>query len=167
MSQTSITSKMDAAYAGMMRDDNYDNFTVPGISEEVALETPFGVAVARGTVDDGVKLPAAANAKIKGVVRHSHHYDKTSELGTIGLKPKTLMNVLRKGRIYVTVEENVAPGDRAHIRYAAGAGGTQLGAFRKSSVVNETLDLTTCAEFQTTALAGGIAVVDVDFTNEP
>jgi hypothetical protein len=154
---------MTQGYAGML--DGSDHNFASGFSEEASAEIPFGVAVARGTADDGVKLPAASTAKIRGVVVHSHAYDKDQELGDTGIKPKCQISVGRRGRFLVTVEEAVIPGDRAFIRYATGDGGSQKGAWRKSAVAGETIDVTAEAEFQTTASAAGLAVVEVDFTN--
>lgn len=172
MSQTSY-AEQPAAFAGMLADATIVKHADTLVQGEASAEIPFGVAVALSTSPgtDGTPgkavLPAAANAKIWGVAVHSHDYDNRTELGTTGMKPKVLLSALRKGRIWVTVETAVVAGDRAHIRYAAGAGGSQLGAFRNASVVNETIDLTKVAVFLTTASIGGLAMVEVDFTNIP
>lgn len=160
MSQTEISNTMSAGYAGMLVGSNHDIDS--GFSEEASAEIPFGVGVARGTADDGVKLPGASTDSVRGVVSHSHAYDKTRELGDTGLKPKTQINVVRRGKIRVIVEEAVAPGDRAYVRYA---GSGQKGAWRKTEVAGETLDCTAEASFITTTAINGVAILEVDFTN--
>lgn len=149
-------------FAGMLADSG-PNDVGTGVSEEASAEIPFGVAVARGATADGVDLPSAADDIVRGIVVHSNSYVEGVDLGSTGLEPKTCFGVLRRGRIWVKVEEAVSPGDRAYVRYA---GSGQKGAFRKSEVVGETLDVTAEGEFQTTAAIDGLAIVDVDFTNK-
>jgi hypothetical protein len=128
---------------------------------------PFGIAVKEGTGDNDANLPGAGTDKLAGILLHSHAYDKNNELGTTGLKPKAVLGVLRKGRVYVTVEEAVVKGDRLFVRHTAGVGGTQKGAVRKSAVGGETVDATKQGVFLTSASAAGLAVLEVDFVNEP
>lgn len=165
MSQTSYTTTQPAAFAGLLYDVGPHDI-ITRITEETVLEVPFGVVVAFGGADNQCELPDATTDKCLGIVVHSHDYD-ASALGTVGVKPKNLLQVLRKGRIWVLAENGVAPGDRGFVRAVAGAGGTQLGAIRQAAVGGETIDATTQIVFVTTALAGGLAVVEVDFTNKP
>lgn len=160
MSQTEITATMSAGFAGQLVGSNHD--IDAGIQAESSAEMPFGVCVVFGTTEQGVKLPAAVTDNVKGIVGHSHAYDKTRELGDTGIKPKCQVNVVRRGQIYVTVEEAVAPGDRAYVRYA---GSGQKGAFRKSEVSGETIDVTLECQFKTVTAANGLAIVDCDFIN--
>lgn len=170
--QTSY-GEMAAAFEGMLADATIVKHADTMVQGEASAEIPFGVAVAietspgtDGTPGKATLVNAAAD-KIAGVVLHHHAYDSRTELGTTGLKPKTLLSVLRKGRVWVKTETAVVDGDRAHIRYAAGAGGTQLGAFRNATVVSETIDATAQAVFRSTAAAGELAILEVDFTNKP
>lgn len=160
MSQTEISAQQSAGYAGMLYGSNHD--IDPGIQAEASAEIPFGGCVVFGTTEQGVKLPAANTDKPKGIISHSHAYDKDTELGTTGLKPKTQVNVVRRGQVWVTVEEAVAIGDRGYVRYA---GTGQKGAFRKSAVAGETLDVTSEVQFKTSTSGAGIALVDCDFIN--
>lgn len=173
MAQTSY-AEMAAAFAGMLADAGIVKYAETMVQAEASAEVPFGIVVVMNTAPtaDGTpakaKLPAASTDKLWGIVLHSHSYDTRTELGTTGLKPKTLLSALRKGRVWVTVETAVAVGDRGHVRYAAGAGGTQLGALRNAAVGSETIDATTQIVFVTAqTVAGGLAVAEVDFTNKP
>lgn len=172
MSQTSYATSMAPAYEGQLADNGpTDKRTY--LQGEASAEIPFGVVVAQGAVGavqgtpDLAILPASAPAKLVGIVIKADVYHKDSELGTTGLKPKTTLSVLRKGRIWVKSETVSTVGDRAHVRYASGAGGTQKGAIRNATVASETIDATSQIVFMTTTTLGGLGVVDVDFTNKP
>jgi hypothetical protein len=164
MSQTSYSLTIAAAFAGMLADTG-DNDIFGAVQAESSLEIPFGVMVCKGTGDNDAKLPAAADAKLLGVLVHSHSYEPKIDLGTTGVKPGAVLNVLNSGRVWVLVEENVTREDRAYVRYAAGAGGTQLGAFRKSAVSNETIDVRANVKFVTSASSGGLAIIEADNLN--
>lgn len=168
MSQTSISTKQAVAYPGMLADLG-NKYTESMVSEEASAEIPFGVCVAQGVADSQCELPDASGDKLVGMVQHSHAYAKGDggELGTTGLKPKACVNVLRKGRMYVVAETTIAAGDRLFVRYAAGAGGTQLGALRNAAVASETIDATAQGVFRTGGVAGTLVVLEVDFTNKP
>jgi len=66
----------------------------------------------------------------RGVALHSHARENASD----GLDPqyadKETVSVMTKGRVYVEVEEAVTPDSDVFVRFAAGAGGDQLGIFR-------------------------------------
>jgi hypothetical protein len=166
MSQTTIPYPLPIGFAGQLA-DTLDNDVLSYVSAEVSLEMPFGIMVAKGTGDfDGI-LPVSSGSVPVGVLVHAHVYDNgpNGELGTLGLKPKTALNILRRGRIYVLVEEAVVALDRAYIRYAAGSGGSQLGTFRKSADSATALDVTKKCQYLTSASAGGLALLDVDMLN--
>lgn len=75
---------------------------------------------------------------------------------------QSIINVQCEGRIWVSVEEAVTAGDQPYVRYAAGAGGSQLGAFRKSADTASAAAVPN-AKFLTDGLAGGLAVMQFDF----
>lgn len=171
MSQTSYLSAQPVAYPGMKGDAVPDTVETR-INAESSAEIPFGVFVASGgsVGDPGCILPAAATLKlVLGVVLHSHAYSKgtSGELGTTGLKPKTAMNILVKGRVWVLSETTAAVGDPVFVRYASGAGGTQLGAVRNAAVSSETIDLTSKGRYVTSCTVSSapvLALIEVDMT---
>lgn len=153
-----------AAFAGMkvdMMNDDARSF----VSGESSDEIPFGVMIAQGTADDQGELPDGSGDELVGVLLHSHAYARTTELGTTGLKPKASMSVLNKGRVWVICENGCVPGDEVHVRYATGAGGTQLGAFRSATVSSETIDVSEKCRWLTTATSGNLAVLEIDMSN--
>jgi len=169
MSQTAVATTLTRAFAGMLSDGGPHDI-VTAYNDEASLEMPFGACVTLQTAERAAKLPAAGSDKLMGLVVHEHGFSKgpaDAQLGSTGLKGDVLFGVLRKGKMWVTVENGCAIGDRMHVRYAAGAGGSQLGAIRSASVNNETIDATTQGVFLSVAATGGIAIVDVDFTSKP
>jgi hypothetical protein len=166
MSQTSYATNMTRGYAGM-RADAGPKDVASFVSEEASAEIPFGVVVAFGASEGLCELPDASTDVLCGVVLAEQTFEVGNELGTTGVKPKLPVSVLRKGRVLVRCEDAVTPGQRLFVRYASGAGGTQLGSCRRSAVASETIDATTQGVFLTSASAGGLAVLEVDFTAKP
>ncbi len=137
-------------------------------SEESATNIPFGVMVVRGTDEDnGVLLPhtnAATAAPIcAGVVVHGHDFSIDTELATDGLKPGVSFRVLRKGRVWVQVEEAVNPGDA--VRFRAAAAG-QKGAFLKTASAGNTVNISKFAQWMSTVTAAGEALLEIDMVGQ-
>lgn len=110
------------------------------IQGEASAEIPFGAAVILGTAStvpgtpDPVVLPVDGNSRITGVVLHSHAYmgpgTYEPQLGDVGVKPKNMVAVLKKGRVHVLWEGGaVSKGANLYVRHTAGVG-EQKGAFR-------------------------------------
>lgn len=173
--QTTYNLAPPVAFAGMLADIG-NNDVVCMINKESAASMPFGFAVCfqGSTVDKGALNPDATTDKIAGLVVHSHAYADTAlGLGTAGagtavkgVLPGQTINVLRKGRMWVKVEEAVVPGDRLFIR-AVATGAEVEGAIRKSADGTDCIDSSAQGVFLTTAAADGLAVLEVDFTNKP
>jgi hypothetical protein len=167
MAQTDVTSLFALGVPGMPVDTPED--VISRVQGEASLEMPFGVftcLVAGASTDKSAKLPAAVSAKLLGLVMFNNEYDP-SEIGTVGLKPKSILNIGTKGRFWVISETNVANGDRLFVRAVAGAGGTQLGAIRNAAVADETIDCTTQGVFRSTGNAGTPVILEIDMTNKP
>lgn len=159
---TSVKQAIGAAIAGMLADTKLveiDSF----VSEEASAEIPFGVMVKQGTADNGaLKLTATSN-KLVGLVVHDHSYAKDTELGSTGLKPKTTLRVMTKGRAWVTVEEAVTPASAVKVRAVAG-GSEVAGAFRDTADSTDCIDISAFARYLTTAGAGELALLDLDMS---
>lgn len=112
---------------------------------------------ARGSSDYAVRLPRATGDVTSlafGVTRDTvAHESATHSFG--------MVDCIREGRMFVTVEEAVTAGDAAFVRFAAGSGGSQLGAFRKSADTATAVALPN-AKFLTDGSSGGLAIVQVD-----
>jgi hypothetical protein len=141
MSQTSYSQNLAIGRAGMLA-DNTDKDVVSRVSP--TDDIPFGVAVVQGTADRDVILPtSAANITGQGKFQGIAIVDLSTE--NIRDNPSTTpphfpageaVPVLRKGRVYVKVEENVTPLSPVFVRFANGIADNTLvqkGAFRASA----------------------------------
>lgn len=165
--QTSYSASFTAGFSGQLYGtDGHEMIAMR--NDEASAEIAFGRAVKFNSTSDGTsaKLPASESDKIAGIVVHSHRYLPTTELGTTGLKPNVVMNVLRRGKILVTVEDAVQVGDRLWVRAVAGGDPEFLGGLCVADDSTDTVDCTNQGVFLTAASAGGLAVLDVDFTND-
>jgi len=130
MSQTSV-AEQGAAFAGMKGDSRYDM-----VSSVVAEgEVGFGKFVSHGTDPEKQGLLPSTAAEITnpkvghGIALQSHGME-SSLSGDPKYADKAMMSCLRRGSVYVKVEEAVALTDDVYVRYAAGGDG--LGSFRAS-----------------------------------
>ena len=174
MSQTTAPANaMTVAVAGQAYQVDYPSVIDSGFNQEGSNAMAFGTFVARGTVADAYIQPAGATdaAKTCGVLLHSHAYARstdgtndTGDLSSSGVLPEGKLNVVRKGRLYMTTEQDLAVGDTTlRARHTAGAGGTIIGAIRKDAVANETISLGRVAQVVVAASAGGVAVISFNF----
>jgi len=172
--QTSYSTAPATAYAGLLASAHYESDSLKNV--EASASMPFGIAVAFKTAapatNQDVLLPAAQADKIAGIVILSQEYARThtlagggtaGDLDATGLVPGTMMNVMRKGRIWVTVATGCAVGDRLYIRRAAGT----LGSAENAADGTNMVDCTKQGVFVTSCTAGGLAIVEVDFVNLP
>jgi hypothetical protein len=161
--QTSYSYDMVVAFAGQLADLN-DNESRSG-NLEGAINIPFGIGLKKGAADDGYIVPTLIGDICVGISVHTHAIDTIGLSGlsptTAGIQPGEVFTVLRRGYIWVKVEEAVNRGDPVYMRYAAGAGGTILGSFRKSADT-ATASLVKGAQYMSTALAAGYAVLFFD-----
>lgn len=159
--QSTYAAALAVAIEGAIADNSFRDY-FSGINAD-AVELPFGSWLAFGgsVGDQGLILPAASTAKIVGVHLHNFVFAQTRQLGTTGVKVGNQITALTTGHIWVISETVAAPGDPVFIRYAAGAGGTRLGATRNAAVSSETIDYTARAKYITTAAAAGLAIIDL------
>jgi hypothetical protein len=161
--QTSYSFDMAVAFAGQLA--NNQNYRAVSGNLEGAANIPFGIGLKKGAADDGYVPPSGSTDLIEGIAIHTHAIDTIGLSGlapaTAGVQPKEMFTVLRSGEIYVLVEEAVVAHDPVFCRYAAGGGGTQLGAFRKSADT-ATAALVKGAKYLTSAGIGGIAKLAFD-----
>lgn len=160
MAQTTYNTLLSFGIEGQLAD------IAPAIIEsrvnaEASLEIGFGKAVkADGATTDGALVVGAYTETIDGIALHSHSYDRVNELGTVGIKPKVKVSVLRKGRFVGQLATGIAGyvGSRAYYQ-------TSTKTWRFVPVVNDTIDCSKQVVCRTAAPPGGLAVFEVDFTN--
>lgn len=154
--------------AGQIADSNpYSLISLPNTD---TVSIPFGIAMVYDASNEGYKLPASSGAitnrmAVNVIINRNKFYANDANLNPL-IVGNTAVPVGSEaagatfGYIAVTVEEAVTCGAVCYIRYASGAGGTQLGAFRASA------DTSTAAAHPTwyyvsAATAGSIAIVCV------
>lgn len=133
------------------------------------LNVPFGVLVVEdmtGLSDERAHLPQATGdittvGKVAGISVHNHGVEQNKGgINNLGYEPQSAMNLLKKGRIYVTVEDAVVKGGLPFVRFVAGAT-EQLGSFRSDADTSDAVALPN-ASYVTSAGAGELAVVEVN-----
>lgn len=167
MAQTSYPTAPAAGYAGMLYDTS-DKLVVSMVNSEASAAMLFGQAVCFGASDGAALSPdAIASDVIVGIVMHAHNYS-AEQLNDDrnGVLPEEMINVVRKGRMLVVCEDGCSPGDRLHVRCVV-AGAETEGALLAAADGTDTIDCTTQGVWMSTAAAGGLAVLEFDFTNAP
>lgn len=151
--QTSYSIKQAVAYAGMVFAEHPHDIDSRDV--ETAAGIDFGVAVSRGT-DADRQVVLGGDAAFFGITIRSLEREGAVNTNVAKYAEKETAGILRRGYIWVTVPSGCTPGDS--VKYndttgvidagAAGAGETQL----------------TGAQFETTAAAGGLAVLKLEST---
>jgi hypothetical protein len=126
---------------------------------------PAGIFVAQGPNFQDCRLPRASGDLLRGIVAHQHqpiHELKYPGSSKLLYPPFSQISVVKKGLVWCITEEAVALTDTPFVRYAPGAGGTQLGAVRKSADTATAVSLSGKAQFRRAqATAGGLVLVEV------
>jgi hypothetical protein len=151
------------------------------VSGESTSSIPFGVGVVHqaGDADTLVRLPTATNFEgagsiIEGITGFSSKVDTLqspfylSDAGTLvsgvgPIAPGRSCDVLRKGRVWVLVENAVAKGGAVYMRVTANGGLTQLGSFRADSDSGNAVLIEGAVYDTTQATGGSPAAVRFDF----
>lgn len=176
--QTTYSDAPSAAYSGLLI--GADHEIVPMVNAEASAEMPFGAGICRKTsspaTDQDAILPAAEGDMVWGILVHSNIYDRTytladgttaGELGTTGVKPGAMLNILRRGLVWVYCRKAIEVGDRLWIRAVASGGSPAefLGAPEPDDDSTDMIDCTGQGVFESSCGAGGFAKLRVDFTN--
>jgi hypothetical protein len=165
--QTSYDLTLTEAIEGQLA-DNGEHDVAALYNEEASASIAFGRGVRQGANDNGALLPSLETQEIIGVTLHANQYTKDSasaQLDATGMRPDVVMNVLRKGRVWVRVRTGATKGQRAFCRCTAAPG--SVGQWENADDGTETIDCTGQAVFRSSAAADGLAILEVDFTNEP
>jgi len=149
--QTNYNLHPDAGFEGQLVDEELHNITTK--TANVVLGN--GLAVVRGTGDDGGTLATATGGKFVGItLRTLAGVADGADVQNYGIGESA--NVIDFGKVYAICEDGCVPGGAVNFRYVAGTG--KLGGFTSVAVANET-DVVPNATWETTATAGQIAVI--------
>lgn len=172
--QTTFSNGPAIGYAGML-DSDLAHDLVTMIQNEASASIDFGLGVVfdpTPTTDKSAVLPAAITDKLVGIVAHANTYAPAytdlmtnttiGGLDVNGVKPGQALNVLRHGRILVKAASGCAPGDKLWVRAIAG-GGKAVGSLENANDGVLMIDATANGTWLTTAAAGGLAWLEVNF----
>jgi hypothetical protein len=177
--QTTYSSAPATGYAGTLDTKSpHHVLTMKNVESSASIAFGYGVCfdLVAPASDLSALLPALESNTVAGIVLHSHAYEREwtdsdgnshGDLDADGLKPGALMNVLRKGRVLVVAEDAVAVGDRLWVRCTTGGAGEVLGGLTNADEGTETIDCTKQGVWMSSASAGGLAWLEVDFTAKP
>lgn len=167
MGQTSVDFAPDVAIEGMV-----SRTTAHQTNSRVAAEAiQNGRLVVQGTRDLQCKLPASAAdvARARGIspYRATQMPSWPPGVSSSHYQAGQTVEAVARGRVWVKVEEAVAPDDPVYVRFAVHGGLDQLGAFRKSADLSggagtETAAQLATAKYLTTAAINGLALVDLN-----
>jgi hypothetical protein len=148
-----------------IRDSTIESY----IQGEASAEIGFGTAVAQGAAStqsgtpDKAILMVNGSSVVVGVLVHAHNYDRESQLGTVGVKPTNLLNLMRRGQVYMKHEGAVTKGQPCFVRHTAGAGGSQKGVVRADADTATAVSTAALTFAETKASLGdGIVLVNVN-----
>jgi hypothetical protein len=178
--QTSYAVTDVIGYNGMLADDSENDLITAVNNDSVSI--PFGAVLQFKTSsppsDFSAQLPTSAAAKLMGILVQEHDYERTytlpdgtlgGQLDATGIVVGAVMTLLRRGAIWVTVLQAVKPGDRLYVSFEAGSSfytaSGQIGNADDGS--NTVTGAHQIGQFETTAAAGAIAKLRVDFTIGP
>lgn len=133
---------------------------------------PAGIVVVRPSTAPAFqdcRLMRASTDFMLGVTMHQHSpvNERTYPAPSALLyPPNSEIGVVRRGKVWVPCEQVMALSDTPFVRYAAGAGGSQLGALRKDADTASALTLSGKARVIQVSIgaAGSVALLQFNFT---
>lgn len=166
MSQLAYTINQAVGRVGAIA----DSAMVQDIESKINAAGPitFGCVVTKGASTDLIVHPDAAaeitdEKVVRGIAVASHEMESQAGSDAPNYKTGSVVPVMRKGRIWVLSEDAVTEGTgTVNVRYAAGAGGTQLGALRGAAVASETAVLPKAKWKTSTTAVNQLAILEID-----
>jgi hypothetical protein len=159
--QSSFSVDHVTAFPGMLADCT-DKVV---ISKITTVLVPFGSFVCRGAagVVESCALPVATGdvtARPWGVAIKDQTHRGSNNLDN---EVNDIVSIVRKGRVWVTVEGAVTAQSDAFIRFAAGGGGSVLGLFRADADTATAVALLNGAgKFLTSTTGAGLALLEIN-----
>ena len=155
--QTSVNDYRDKGLAGQLADiGNHDVITRANAYGDTI---PFGVFVTKGANEGEAVLPDATG-EVTGLVGLGVVGRSNMQPQGEGYADGDPMPIIKKGRVWVPVEDAVTAESAAFVRFVA-AGAEQLGAFRSDADGTDAVALPG-AKFVTDAIAGELALLDIN-----
>lgn len=157
--QTSYSVYMQPAFVG----GHGQLITVGTARNNSGVEIPYGRAVVHdagtGTSDIAAKLPALITDVVKGFALYEHSHEPTA----IGILDDKVFSLLRKGQIWVEIEQDMTPNDPVFVRMVvAGATGTSPAAGKVRKDADSSKAVAIPASVLIGGVAGGLAFIEVN-----
>lgn len=130
-------------------------------------DIPFGAAVKINGMY--CSLPAATGdvtGQLGVAIKDASKPTPGAVFGTGGYKAGDPVAVLKTGRVWIATETALANGAAPFVRYAAGGGGTQKGAWRNTIDSTTALQPTSGVHVYRGVAAAGLAVVELGKTGD-
>jgi hypothetical protein len=163
MPQTTVSSALTKATPGLLGDAAFNDAVSCIVDLAAGIAPGLGV-VRTANGDFAAALPTATFliAAFLGVSLHSHKAKfSPSNDDNEKYEDEDTMPVLRHGRVWVRSESAFTAGAAAFVRFSAGAGGTQLGAFR-TDADTATAVAVAGLRFLTSGSAADLALLEVN-----
>lgn len=155
--QTSVNEYRDKGLAGQLADiGSHDVVTRANAS---GGSIPPGVFVTKGGNEGEAVLPDATG-DVTGLVGLGVVGRSNTQAQDEGYADGDPMPIIKKGRVWVPVEDGVTAETAAFVRFVA-AGAEQLGAFRSDADGGDAVALSG-AKFASDAIAGEVALLDIN-----
>lgn len=158
--QTTYSLLPSAAVAGML-DQTFEARDIVTRMPAATMTTGQAASVS-GTAGAAAKTPAAAGDVAAGTLLGVVPFDPTRS--SLSYTTSDPMPIVRKGRVWVTVEEAVNDGDQAYVRITTHSSNTP-GGWRKSADTVSAVDTAVAAPgcyFRTSASSGGLALLELN-----
>jgi len=160
MSQTTAPAiNMANAFAGLIAESYQPKDIVSRINVAAAMKIGYLASLDSGNGDDAVKAPAASTDVTdtpSGFIAHTHALE-SSETGDPQFPVKSALNIMRKGRIWVPVEDAVTVGAGVYVRFQNGSEG-----LCRSDADAGNAALLPSAKFVTSTTGAGLAMVEIN-----
>lgn len=140
-----------SAFEGMLAD-----IGLRDVGSYISEESPviaYGLGVIQGAADQGLLLPSADTNRLLGVLVHN-------QIKPSGIRSRDTADVLRKGRIWVLPEQDIAPKDPVFWRIR----GDARGRFRKDADGGAAIAVAN-ARWCTTGGTNQVAVLEINLPN--
>ena len=154
--QTEYTQEPERAFQGLIADGGPIDIVTRTL--ELAAGIPFGIALEPGTDPALEVAPTTLTGFVfVGVAAHSHTREDLTQALDLGISDNEPVNVVRKGRVWVPIEQAVTPyTSPVFIRHTVNGALDQLGAFRVDADTARADDLSAVAEYQDSITIAGL-----------
>lgn len=165
MSQTAYSVDPALGFRGLLGDPNDDSFAIP-LANGSAAAQGFGIMVRRdaSNLEDQFDIFSATGQTPVGVLVHTQAQQDPTLADPLGVALLEPASVLRRGRVWVVVEETIVLSDSVFFRHTAGGGGSEIGAFRTDADTASADQITNAEWLEGSSTSGGglIALLEIN-----